>query len=255
MPTKLPISAYIIANNEGDRIAIAIKSLIDWVDEVIVVDSGSTDDTVRVSESNGANTRYNPWPGYGMQKRFAEDLCRNHWLLNLDADEEMTSEIIEEIRQLFTDGEPKEAGFIFQIRDLLPGETVLARGAHTDYRIRLYNRNKGRTEASTLYDPVIIEQGVTRMLASPVLHRSSRSLSHAIVKMNNYTNMQAKNLSKKKILLPYVRLATEFPIAFLKSYFLRQYCLRGARGFAYSIVYAFGRTMRIAKYLEIKKQL
>ncbi len=90
MTDRLPLSVFIIARDEADRIARPIESVIGWVDEVIVIDSGSTDETVAVAEQLGARVIRNDWPGYGPQKRFGEDQCRNDWLLNLDADEEVT---------------------------------------------------------------------------------------------------------------------------------------------------------------------
>jgi glycosyltransferase involved in cell wall biosynthesis len=103
MTQRLPLSAFIIAKNEADRIPAAIKSVVGWVDEVIVIDSGSEDETVAVAESLGARVVFNEWPGYGLQKRFGEDQCRNDWLLNLDADEEITSALAAEIKAKFDD--------------------------------------------------------------------------------------------------------------------------------------------------------
>lgn len=255
MAEKLPISCYIIAKDEGDRIAITINSVREWVDELIVVDSGSKDDTVAVSESLGAKVIYNEWPGYGFQKRFAEDQCKHHWLLNVDADEEIPVELRNEIHALFAHGEPETAGFIFQIRDLLPGEKKLAWLAHTDFRIRLYNRNKGRIEASLSHDPVVIEQGNTIMLKNPMLHRSFRSLSHMLAKINSYSDTQIADLQHKGLRFANLRLLTEIPMAFFKCYILRAYALRGWRGFIYAVVYAHGRFVRIAKYVERKNLL
>ena len=84
---RLPISCFIIAKNEADRIVRTINSLKGWVNEVVVVDSGSSDDTMAVARRAGARAISNPWPGFGEQKRFAEDQCTNDWLLNVDADE------------------------------------------------------------------------------------------------------------------------------------------------------------------------
>jgi len=246
----LPISCYIIAHNEGDRIAITINSVRDLVEEVIVVDSGSNDDTVAVCESLGARVIHNIWPGYGIQKRFAEEQCARDWLLNLDADEELTPEIIAEIRAIFSSGKPNEAGFVFQIRDLLPGEKKLAWLAHTDHRIRLYDRKKARVEPSPHYDPVKVESGEIKTLQSPVLHRSFRSLSHMLAKINSYSDVQVAALQKKGLAFPCLRLIIEYPLAFLKAYFLRAYILRGRRGFVYAMIYAHGRFVRIAKYVE-----
>src|SRR5437764_957280 len=96
--TTLPISAFIIACNEADRIGRAIASVRGWVDEIIVIDSGSSDDTVKVAQSLGARVLTHAWPGYGLQKRFGEEQCKNRWLLNLDADEEVTPELAQEIQ-------------------------------------------------------------------------------------------------------------------------------------------------------------
>ena len=249
---QLPISVFIIAQNEADRIAITINSVKGWVDEVIVVDSGSSDETVRIAESLGAKTFFNAWPGYGMQKRFGEDQCRNHWLLNLDADEEITPALAEEIKALFAAGEPPLAGYILKVRDLLLGEKALAPLAHTNYCLRLYNRAYGRFSDSPVHDSVILERGETRLLNAPMLHRSFRSLAHAVEKINSYSTAQARNMRSKPLKYPYVRLVVEFPFAFFKSYILRCYCLRGWRGFAYAMTYAYGRLVRIAKYIEIQ---
>jgi glycosyltransferase involved in cell wall biosynthesis len=252
MQPKLPISVFIITHNEADRIGVTLKSVCDWVDELVVIDSGSSDNTVEIAESFGAQTFFNAWNGYGLQKRFGEDKCRNRWLLNLDADEEITPELADEIQQIFAAGKPAFAAYRIPVRDLLPGETELARGAHTNNCIRLYNREHARFSDSPVHDSVIVQRGKVGALMRPALHRSFRSLAHAIDKMNAYSTAQAKHLYKRGMLLPRFRLVIEFPVSFFKAYILRLYCLRGMRGLTYAFVYAFGRMTRIAKYLELK---
>ncbi len=252
---KLPISCYIVAQNEADRISLTLASVRDLVDELIVIDSGSTDDTVAICESFGAKVIHNPWPGFGYQKRFGEDQCKHNWLLNLDADEELTPAIIQEIRELFSRGEPTGSAYTLRIRDLLPGEKKLALLAHTDFRIRLYDKRKGRNEAQSYFDLVLIEQGQVMTLKSPVLHRSFRSLSHMIAKNNTNTDQLTARIFERGLAFPYLRIATEIPVAFFKAYILRAYILRGWRGFIYANVYAYGRFVRIAKYIEaVEKQ-
>lgn len=250
----LPISCYIIAYNEADRIANAINSVKHWVSEVIVIDSGSTDDTVAVAKELGARAIYNPWPGYGLQKRFGEDACKHTWLLNLDADEEITPQLAQEIQTLFVHGEPIYAGYFLKVRDLLPGEKKLAWGAHTNHCLRLYNKNYGRFSDSPVHDSVILNAGTTAILQAPVLHRSFRSFAHAIEKINSYSTVQAKELQRKPLSLPWARLIIEFPVAFIKAYLLRGYIFRGWRGFSMSVIYAFGRFVRVAKYIELKQR-
>lgn len=250
MAKTLPISAFIIAQNEADRIHIPIQSVKDWVDEIIVIDSGSTDNTVQIAQALGCRVLHNPWPGYGPQKRFAEDQCKNTWLLNIDADEEITPELREEIHALFP--APPESGYILRIRDLLPGEQTLSRFAHTNFVLRLYNRSKGRFSDSPVHDSVLITEGTTSILTAPVLHRSYRSWAHVIEKMNRYSSMQAENMQKKGLACPTLRLLLEIPFAFFKDYILRGYIFRGRRGFINAILYSYGRFLRIAKYLELR---
>lgn len=249
---KLPVSVFIIACNEADRIGVTINSVRGWADEIIVIDSGSTDSTVEVAQSLGARVLFNAWAGYGLQKRFGEDQCKNRWLLNLDADEEITPPLRDEIQQLFAQGEPQLAGFILRIRDMLPGEKALSAHAHTNFVLRLYNREKARFSDSPVHDSVIVHEGDTQILAQPVLHRSFRNLAHAIDKMNSYTSAQAQHLGKRGIRMPMLRLLTEFPVAFFKDYILRGYIWRGRRGFINAVTYAYTRFIRIAKYMELE---
>ena len=99
MNNKLPISCFIIAKNEADRITKTIKSVEDLVDEIIVIDSGSTDGTQDLVKKLGCKLYYNEWPGFGPQKRFGEEKAKNKWLLNLDADEYLSNELKVEIRK------------------------------------------------------------------------------------------------------------------------------------------------------------
>src|SRR3712207_4928412 len=97
----LPLSVFIIARNEADRIGATIRAVRDLTDDLVVIDSGSTDGTQAVAEELGARVIFNAWPGYGPQKRFGEEQCRHDWILNLDADEELSPALREEIRSLF----------------------------------------------------------------------------------------------------------------------------------------------------------
>jgi glycosyltransferase involved in cell wall biosynthesis len=250
----LPISVFIIAHNEADRIATTIGSVRPIADEIIVIDSGSSDGTPEVAKALGARVFHHDWPGYGLQKRFGEEQCKHKWLLNLDADETLTPELGEEIRALFAQGEPPMAGYVLRVRDLLPGETKLAPMAHTNFVVRLYNKEKARFSDSPVHDTVQMDGQATKTLTHPVLHRSFRSLAHAIEKMNSYTSAQAENLLKKGMPFATLRLLTEFPMAFFKDYILRGYILRGRKGFTNAILYGCTRVMRIAKYLELREQ-
>ena len=106
MTNVVPISCYIRAKNEARKIADVVRAVRPVVDEVVLVDSGSTDDTVALAEAEGARVVHQAWLGYGAQKRFAEEQCRNDWLLSLDADEVISPAFAAELNALFAASEP-----------------------------------------------------------------------------------------------------------------------------------------------------
>lgn len=250
----IPISAFIIAQNEVDRIGDAIRSVRDWVDEVIVVDGGSTDDTTRLCESLGAMVVSNPWPGYGKQKRFAEDLCRNTWIFNLDADERVTKPLAEEIHHLFAQGFPDQQGYRVDIVDVYPFEQVPRMFPPKHNQIRLYDKTAGRFHDGIIHDAVEIDSSRVAALRQVMYHYSFRSLSHYIQKIDYFTDYQAADLEKRGRKLNLVRLFFEFPACFFKAYFLKKYFFHGVAGLINSINYAYFRFVRLAKYYELLKK-
>ncbi|WP_029062215.1 glycosyltransferase family 2 protein [Labrenzia sp. DG1229] len=252
MTDRLPLSAFIIARNEADRISRPIRSVIDWVDEVIVVDSGSTDDTIAVAEKLGARIVHKDWQGYGPQKRCGEDQCRNDWLLNLDADEEVTEDLAAEIRAKFSDNSYGDAdGWRIMIRDMYAHETEPAPWAYGYHQIRLYDRRKGRFSDSSVHDTVRPVNGATIANLSGIMaHRSIRSLDFQVGKYNRYSGMQVEDMRTRGRKLPRSRLLTEFPVSFFKAYFVRKYRKYGWWGLILSMNYAHARFLRVAKAYE-----
>ncbi|MBL0318754.1 MAG: glycosyltransferase family 2 protein [Alphaproteobacteria bacterium] len=252
MPPKLPISVFIIAKNEADRISHTIKSVRDWVDEVIVIDSGSSDETIVVSETLGARTVWNAWQGYGPQKVFGESLCKNDWLLNLDADEEVSSELAEEVQSLFKAGEPDRKGYILKIKALYRFQKTLPKWAPGTRQLRLYHKKYAGFKDSTVHDSVVMKNNQeTKELDGVVIHRCFRSYTHATEKINFYTSMQAEDLFKRGVRFSSAFLIITPFISFFKCYFLRKYFLYGVDGFIQSCIYAFNRLLRLAKLREL----
>lgn len=247
---RLPISAFIICKNEEDRIGLAIASVIDWVDEVVVVDSGSSDDTIAKAEEMGARVMHHKWPGYGLQKRYAEDQCQNDWLLNIDADEEITPALKDEIVSLFATG-PEANVYKMEILDIYPHEEEAKSFAYGYWQYRLYNRNFGRFSDSPVHDTVRpLPHAKLLKLKTKVNHRSVRSIQFSVEKMNRYSDMQRDDMVKRGRKVSPIRLISEFPIAFFKSYILRQQFRYGIWGLVIAHNYAYSRFLRIAKMVE-----
>lgn len=251
MSDRLPISAFIIAKNEADRIPKAILSVRDWVDEVIVIDSGSTDETVKIAQDLGAKTYFNDWRGYGPQKIFGESLCRNKWVFNLDADEEATPEVIAEIRSLFANGEPEKKAFAMKTLSVFPFEEKPRRFAVSMTHGRLYNLDHAGFRDSTVHDSVVLRDGgELTLLKNGLNHYIFRSHAHTIEKVNFYSSMQADDLYRKGRNPGALRIVVTPIWAFFKAYVLRGYILYGLDGVIRSYIYAFSRLIRVAKARE-----
>lgn len=248
---KLPISVFIITRDEEDRIVRAINSVSEWVDEIIVVDSGSTDRTVELAEELGAKVIVKDWPGYGPQKRFAEEQCRNKWVLNLDADEEISRELAHEIRDYF-EPEPKPtSAFRFKIQEVYPHQSKPGLFPYTYRVVRLYHLDHARYSNSQVHDRVLYPKG-THIIALKhrVNHYSIRYLSHLINKFNNYTDLQSEVYVEDGRRVSRFRLFYEYPISLFKAFVIRGHLFRGLYGVVLAHHYAYTRFMRVAKIWE-----
>jgi glycosyltransferase involved in cell wall biosynthesis len=227
--------------------------VIHWADEVIVVDSGSEDDTVEIAKQLGARVLFNEWPGYGPQKRFAEDQCRNDWLLMLDADEEVSPQLAAEIQEVFRLSVNVDA-FSMKVTDMLPGETRPKWFAYSYDILRLYNRQRGRCSDHAYQDRVVIERNNLGELKGRIWHHSFRSWEASVAKLNFYTTQVAQDRVHRKMKFLGLRLFTEFPLQFLKVYFGRRFCLRGSMGLATSVTVAYLNLLRLLKTAELQRQ-
>lgn len=248
---KLPISVFIITYNEADRISPIIQAVSDIADEILVIDSGSTDKTLEIATSLGAKTFYNKWQGYGQQKVFGENLCKNKWILNIDADEEVMPELADEIRELFFNKKEDEfVGYKIKIVNKFFNEKRPKKLAYFYNQLRLYNKELCGFKDSPIHDSVIVKNAKEEkigQLKGVISHQSFRSFEHWIEKINSYSSMQADDAFKKgKNVSTWKILITPF-FAFFKAYFVRRYFIYGLDGLIYSYVFAFGRTIRIVK--------
>ncbi len=247
-PAKhLPISCFIIARNEADRIARTIQAVSAWVDEVIVIDSGSTDTTVATAEAAGARVIFNAWPGFGQQKRFGEDQCRNDWLLNLDADEVVTPLLRIAIGNLFQDGAPPLAVYGMDVAIVYPGQSKPRPYARDHYCLRLYDKRRARFKDSTLHDSVDPGAETPGHLPGGLDHYSVRSIDDLIAKCDERATYNALHSKPKSDLELKARLLADLPVNFLKYYLVRTHITGGLMGFQYALITSFYRWVRIVR--------
>jgi glycosyltransferase involved in cell wall biosynthesis len=247
----MALSCFIITKNEARKLRAVIQSVRDLVDEVIVIDSGSEDDTVAIAESAGARVIHHDWPGYGPQKRFGEDQCRNDWVINLDGDEVLSEELRAEIRALFAAGEPALPCYWLRIAAVPPFGNGKPWTLNRIDRIRLYNKRIVRFPDHPTWDAVEAPKGVpVKRFKGLVLHYWMQDFAHQVDKMNRYTSALAEHVPKKSMLSLSFRLIFGFPFDFLRAYLLRGHIVGGRYGFAVAMLYAFTRLMRTVKMME-----
>lgn len=251
MTSPSPVSCYIRAKNEARRIADVIRAVRGSVDEVVLIDSGSTDNTVALAEAEGARVVYQAWLGYGAQKRFAEDQCAHDWLLSLDADEVVTPQFAEELRALFARGEPPLC--VYQVTLInAPPVGRPWRGFNQLYRDRLYDRRKIRAPDHAAWDQLDIPAGMKiGKLRSPILHYSIADLGHLAQKFNTVSGVHAGEAKLKPFWIAAARMLLAEPFYFFKHYIMRGLWRAGWYGFAVAKIAAHGRWLKDAKMVEI----
>lgn len=253
----LPLSIFIIARDEADRIGATIRAARGLTDDLVVVDCGSQDETVAIATGLGARVMHRDWQGYGPQKRFAEEQCRHDWMLNLDADEVVPSSLRAEIRAVFAQaGGPKADGYCIGIAEIFPGEDAPHRFAYKLSPVRLYRRSRGRYNPSPVHDRVdMTPGGVIGSLRGIIHHFSVRSLGDQIAKLDRYSDQQAEDLAGRGVFIPTWRVIVEFQAAFWKAYVARRHFVRGTYGFLTAMNYAIARHMRMAKHYERSRNI
>jgi hypothetical protein len=179
-----PVSAIVITKNEADAIADALASL-SWADELIVVDSQSTDDTVAIARRFTNRVYVRPWPGYVDQKNHSASLATHDWIFSLDADERVTDELRDEIRALLR-SEPTMRGFRMPRVSYYLGRWMRTTDMYPDYQLRLYDRRRARWDGLHVHESVKVETGVVGYPQGELQHYPTRIFRH-LIRMDRYT--------------------------------------------------------------------
>jgi glycosyltransferase involved in cell wall biosynthesis len=218
------ISATIVTLNEERNIARAIESLT-CVDEVVVVDSGSTDQTRAIAAGLGARVIEEPWRGYAAQKNFAASCANNDWILSLDADEAVTPELAAEIAA----ADMQCDGYSFPRRAHYLGRWIQHSGWYPDRKVRLYNRTKAEWAGAYVHESVQV-RGQVGELKNDLLHYTCDSLSDHLRTLDRYTSLAAQEIRAWGRSVPLHRLTVDPAWTFFKSYVIQRGFLDGRQG-------------------------
>lgn len=219
----MKISATIITFNEGANVRDACESLT-WADELIVVDSGSTDKTREIAEACGARVINKDWPGFASQKQFASEQASNDWVFSLDADERVSDELKASIAKLRDGDEAKLAdGYRIPRRSYYQGRWIKGGGWYPDWQLRLYRKSRGRWDPRHIHESVKMGSG-TRLekLSGDILHYSVRdSAHHHRMIGERYAPLAAQQMFEEGRHTSALKIATAGPAAFVRSFILK----------------------------------
>jgi glycosyltransferase involved in cell wall biosynthesis len=246
----MSISAIIITLNEENNIAECLKSL-SWADEIIVVDSGSTDKTVDLAGENGAKVLFRKFDDFSSQKNFALDNASSEWILSVDADERINTALAEEIKAVSVDR--GHEGYFIPRKNIIFGREMKYGGHQNDKHLRLFRRDSGRF-VSPIHESVK-GKGVIGILSNPIVHYSTFSRQEYLGKLRQYTDMEADLMvsSRKKVYRHYI--LTRPAAIFAKRYFFQKGFLDGWKGLEFYFLSAFYEFMKYSKYFKkIKDQ-
>jgi glycosyltransferase involved in cell wall biosynthesis len=230
----LKISATIISFNEAENIRAACESVA-WADEILVVDSRSTDSTREIASACGARVIERDWPGFAAQKQFAAESATHDWIFSLDADERVSKELRASVRSLRERDESELAdGYRVARRSFYMGRWIRGGGWYPDFQLRLYQRTRGRWQGAHVHESVkITPGGRVETLRGDLLHFSVRDAAHHHRMIGErYAPLAARQMHEAGRRTTPLRIATAAPAAFTRSFFLKGGFRDGLAGLA-----------------------
>lgn len=248
---NLKLSVFIITYNE-ERIIEECLKMLSWVDEIIVVDSGSTDKTVEICNKYNAKVFYKKFEGFGEQKQFALEKTTNNWVLSLDADEVLTKNLISEIKLNLENQVEEVSGYFIKCRMVFLGKIFKYGNESNRNILRLFNKTKAKFSLNNVHEEIILV-GTTKILKGHYLHYSYASLSAFISKLNQYTQLGATNKFAKNKKYSFLTIIIKTKFEFFKKYFIELNFLNGRSGFYWSFLSSFSTFIKCLKTNEIYK--
>ena len=243
MSEPLPLSLCVITLDAASQLAECLAS-VPFADDIVVVDSGSRDDTVEIARRCGARVFAHDWQGFGAQKNFAVAQAVNDWVLCLDADERITPALASAIAAVMP--APSAAAYAVARRNRFLGRWLRHGEGYPDWNTRLFDRRRARWSDDPVHEHVIVDAGAAK-LQGDLLHQSAESLESYIAKQNRYTSLQAAAMHARGERAGVSRLVLSPLFRFIRFYVLRLGFLDGVAGFAHIAIGSFASFLKYAK--------
>lgn len=250
MPSpRQPLSVAIITLNAESQLGDCLQSAA-FADDIVVVDSGSSDGTVALAERAGARVIRQDWLGYGPQKQFAVEAARHDWVLCLDADERVTPELRAAIESALAN--PRFGAYRFARCNRFLGRYLRHGEGYPDWSLRLFDRRRARWSSDPVHEKVEAE-GEVGVLDGDLLHDSAETLASYLAKQNRYTSLAAEAALAAGKRAGFARLFFSPLVRFVKFYLVRQGFRDGLPGLVHIAIGCFNSFLKYAKMLESRK--
>ena len=245
------LSVTVITKNEAADIGDALASVA-WADEIIVVDSDSSDDTVAIAKRFTDRVVVRPWPGYSAQKNYAASIAANDWILSLDADERATPALADEIRALMS-GAPRESAFRIPRVTWHLGRWIRTTDWYPDYQTRLYDRRAAKWTGQYVHESVAADGEVGR-LRGELQHYAYRDIADHLETIDRYTTYAARQMHEAGRRAGILQLIGHPPLAFLRNYIARRGVLDGGPGLIISALNSYYVVLKFANLRELQNR-
>jgi Glycosyltransferases involved in cell wall biogenesis len=250
---KLPLSLVLITLNAEATLEACLAS-VPFADEIVVVDSGSTDSTRAIAAAFGAQVIQQEWLGFGAQKNRAIAAARNDWVLSLDADERLTPELAQAIASLWQNGAQPVAGAYALCRcNRFFGRWLRHGEGYPDWVVRLFDRRHARWSDDAVHEKIIFD-GTPERLKGDLLHESAESIEEYVAKQNRYTTMQAERDFAQGKRASAWRMVMSPLARFFRFYIIKGGFFDGAAGFAHIAIGAWASFLKYAKLYALHRK-
>ena len=245
------LSVVVITLNEASNINAALKS-VSWADEIVVVDSGSTDDTVKLARCHTDRISHRRWTGYGAQKDYATHLASHDWVLSLDADERISTDLANEIQALLAE-QPRCNGYRLPRTTRYLGRWIRTTDWYPDYQLRLYDRRAASWSRDAVHESVQVT-GQVGQLQHEIQHYAYSDLSSHLATIDRYTTLAATQWLNEGRRARLIDLVLHPAAAFLRNYLLRLGCVQGIPGLVVSLMNTHYVFLKHAKLWEQRQR-